>query len=426
MNIHLCLNEGKTANYIAVKIGKSTSTITREIKKYSINQKTRKNDCAYKSDCSKRNICNKATPCRGICYKCKAVPCKKYCNNYLQSKCEKLKSYPYVCNACVNKNYCSYDKTLYEANKAHNLSQKTLVNSRNGFNLTAEEILKIDKLASPMIKNGLTPYHIKQTYGDELPCSESTLRRLIHDCMLEARDGDLPEVVKRKRRKKHNKCRTEEKKIPISKVGRRYSDYIKKMETYRGMMVQMDCVEGIKTDKATLLTLHWPTVHMQIAILMNEHTVVEVVAALDKIEHALGSREMFNKYLGIILTDNGHEFMDIKLMERSIYGGNRTTVYFCDPNRSDMKAECETNHKLIRRIIPKRTSLEQFNQMDISLMVNHINSYKRNELMGKSPYEMGKFMMPPDFEDFCIALGLEEIQPEEIVLTPKLLQHKST
>lgn len=56
-------------------------------------------------------------------------------------------------------------------------------------------------------------------------------------------------------------------------------------------------------------------------------------------------------------------------------------------------------------------------------MMNHINSYKRNELMGKTPYEVGRFMMPPDF---CLALGLEEIAPEKVILTPKLLQQQST
>ena len=62
-------------------------------------------------------------------------------------------------------------------------------------------------------------------------------------------------------------------------------------------------------------------------------------------------------------------------------------------------------------------------QEDISLMMNHINSYKRNELMGKTPYEVGRFMMPPDF---CVALGLEEIAHEKVILTPKLLQQQST
>jgi len=46
--------------------------------------------------------------------------------------------------------------------------------------------------------------------------------------------------------------------------------------------------------------------------------------------------------------------------------------------------------------------------------------------MGKSPYEFGKFMMPPDFDDSRIALGLEDIPSTDVILAPKLLQHKTT
>lgn len=59
-------------------------------------------------------------------------------------------------------------------------------------------------------------------------------------------------------------------------------------------------------------------------------------------------------------------------------------------------------------------------------MMNHINSYKRNEIMGKSPYEFARFMMPSDFDDFCFSLGLEEIPAEQVILAPKLLQSRST
>jgi len=425
MHIHLGLNEGKSANAIALEINKSVSTVTREIKNHIVNQRTTKNDCVSKGICNCRNVCNKTPPCRGVCLKCK-TPCKKHCVDYVQSICEKLEKFPYVCNACTKRAYCSFTKQFYKADEAHNEAMNKLVTSRNGFNLTSAEIIKIDELASPMIKNGLSPYHVKQTYGDELPCSESTLRRLINASMLEARDIDLVEAVKRKRRKKRRPLHNEVKRANISKIGHMYKDYEDFVQDYTGIVVQMDCVEGKKTDNATLLTLHWPSIHMQIAIIMNEHTSVEVVDALDKIESALGSREMFNKYFPVILTDNGHEFMDIKRMERSIFGGKRTTIYFCEPNRSDQKGNCEVNHRFIRRIIPKGTSLEPFMQTHITFMMNHINSYKRNDLWGKSPYECGKFMMPDDFEEFCILLGLEEIPATEVNLTPSLLQTDST
>ena len=125
----------------------------------------------------------------------------------------------------------------------------------------------------------------------------------------------------------------------------------------------------------------------------------------------------------LILTDNGHEFTDILGMERSIFGGKRTKIFFCEPNRSDEKGNCENNHKYIRYIIPKGYSLEPYSQMDISIMMNHINSFKRKSIYGRSPYEMAMAVLP---SDFFILLGLEIISPEKVILTPSLLSQKQT
>ena len=182
----------------------------------------------------------------------------------------------------------------------------------------------------------------------------------------------------------------------------------------------MDCVEGAKEDKAVLLTLHFTSFKLQLAIIMDEQTAKNVVSALDKIEEALGS-ELFKSLFQVILTDNGSEFTDISGMERSIKGGKRTKIFFCEPNRSDEKGHCENNHKYIRYVIPKGTSLEPFSQSDISLVMNHINSYRRKSLFGKSPYEVAANILP---QDFFILLGLELIAPQEVVLTPKLLSYK--
>lgn len=111
--------------------------------------------------------------------------------------------------------------------------------------------------------------------------------------------------------------------------------------------------------------------------------------------------------------------MDIYGMERSIYGGTRSKIFFCEPNRSDEKGHCENNHKYIRYVIPKGTSLESYSQKDISLMMDHINSYKRKSLFGKCPYEAARTILP---EDFFLLLGLEQIPPERVILQPRLLK----
>lgn len=198
---------------------------------------------------------------------------------------------PYVCNACKSAPYCSYEKKIYNPKFAEKEYRDALVDKRNGFDLTEDEIDRIDEMVSPLIMNGLSPYHIKQTYGDELPICEATLRKLIAQCKLTARNINLRDQVKRRpRRKSVPKLHNES--LSAAKIGHRYEYYLHYMSLHETHTVQL-------------------------AFIMDCHTSSCVVKTLDKTEEALGS-ELFKKAFPVILTDNGHEFTDIAGMERFI------------------------------------------------------------------------------------------------------------
>ncbi len=413
------LENRSSVRELANRLHKSTSSITRELERHAETRPATKNDCKHRTSCKRRNLCVSGHKNCSIvyCSKCSKQACKAYCDRYEKEICPKLQKAPHLCNGCRYINVgCSYEQRIYSAKKAQNFYRDLLVNRRNGFDLTGAELTAINDLASPLLKNGLSVYHVSQTLGNRLPCSETTLRRLIAACELDAKNIDLRQTVSRKVRTKprhmHNELPT------ISKLGHTYKDYLAVRDDYGNSIVQMDCVEGIKTDKAVLLTLHFPLFHMQLALIMNEHTSGCVVETLDKVENALG-KELFAMNFPLILTDNGHEFADIEGMERSVFGGMRTRVYFCEPNHSNQKGACENNHKFIRYVIPKSTSLEPYNQSQITLMMNHINSYKRKELYGNCPYDLAKSGFP---EDFFTLLGLEQIPADELNLTPGLLK----
>lgn len=412
------LRRGESFRAIALYLQKSPTTIAREVKTHAQTVKSKGNDCINRRDCNHKAVCPKPNCSSTLCKRCK-IPCKKYCPDYSKAYCEKLLLPPYVCNGCTNEHYCNYEQRIYNPKTAESEYRDMLVNRRNGFDLSYEQIVLIDEMVSPLIYNGLSPYHIKQTYGDKLPVSEATLRKLIAQGELNARNINLRDQVKRRPRKKstqklHNET------LSVLKIGHKYEDYLQYMSTHDTYAVQMDCVEGKKEDSAVLLTLHFPQFRMQLAYIMDEHTSACVVSALDKLEESLGS-DLFKQIFPVILTDNGHEFIDISGMERSIYGGSRTKIFFCEPNRSDEKGACENNHKYIRYIIPKGTSMESFDQLDINLMMNHVNSFLRKELFGKSPYDVAMAVLP---QDFFILLGLEKISPEDIILKPSLFFRK--
>ena len=69
--------------------------------------------------------------------------------------------------------------------------------------------------------------------------------------------------------------------------------------------------------------------------------------------------------------------------------------------------------------IPKGTDLEQYTQNDINLMMNHINSYARESLGNKSPYEMFSFLYGQEILDL---LECHRIPPQEVTLSPSVFR----
>lgn len=411
------LNKRESTHSIAQELGVSPTTIQREIHRHIIFIKPTENDCKIRFDCVYKHLCGQEK-CNRRCSKCKVVKCSKYCTDYEKYDCGKKNPYFSLCNGCKSITFCNLEKCVYKGSYADKEYREVLSSSRSGFDVTDKEMERIDTLASPLIKNGLSPYHVKQTLGDELPVSESTLRRMIDRCELNARNVDLRDKVKRNPRDTTRNV-VRNKNLSVSKLGHFYADYLRYIEEHDVFTVEMDCVEGTKEDKAVLLTLTWRELSFQIALILEEQTSDEVVKALDKLADVLGE-DLFKRVFPLILTDNGTEFCNISAMETSKRGFKRTKIFFCDPNRSDQKGTCENHHKMIRYCIPKGTSLEQFKQTDISLMMNHINSYKRKALFGKSAFDLAKGSLP---EDFFVLLGLEEIEPDKIILSPKLFLH---
>ena len=412
IRIEALLGEGFSLRYIADRLDKSPSTISREIRKHTVTRSPNCCDCIYSPGCSRRLVCGSSS-CPKKCKTC--AKAKKYCPDYVQAFCDTLLDHPLqLCNPCHKKQFCHYEKRFYCGKTAQQQYLDTLVNSRNGFDLTAGQLKEINEIVSPLVHRGQSIYHIVKTNQEALPVSESTLRRLINSCELDARLVDLPEAVKRKPRRKA-KTHPDP---PVSKTGHLYSDFLAFTLKNDVPVVQMDCVEGAKTDAGAILSLHFVMFHMQLYFALELHDSASVVGMLDRIEEALG-KELFASCFPLILTDNGKEFSDIKGMERSVYGGKRTKVFFCEPNRSDQKAQCETNHKLFRRIVKKGTSVDALMQADMVLVTNHINSYVRRSLFEKCPYDLARKILP---DDFFALLSLEQIPAKEVLLTPELLK----
>lgn len=289
------LNFQKSIRSIAKELGKSPSTILREIRNHSVIIKEEFTDCLNRKDCNCRHLCGK-TDCKKLCSRC-SIPCRKFCSDYVKAFCDKLAESPYVCNGCTHLNLCRRERNLYRANKAEQLYRDALTLSRSSFDITEKELNTINELASPMLKNGLSPYNVKQTYGDKLPVSESTLRRMIDNNELDARNIDLRDKVKRRPRKTTNNT-ARKKTLTTQKLGHLYKDYLQYIEDNDVFVTEMDCVEGIKEEDPVLLTLTFKSLSIQLAFIMENQTTKCVVETLNKIEDAL-EKELFASIFSI-------------------------------------------------------------------------------------------------------------------------------
>jgi hypothetical protein len=97
-------------------------------------------------------------------------------------------------------------------------------------------------------------------------------------------------------------------------------------------------------------------------------------------------------------------------------------MFYCDPQASYQKGSAERNHEFIRMFIPKGKSLDGFTQADISLMMDHINSYTRESLGDKSPYDMFEFLYGSEALDL---LGCHRISPNDVTLNRSIFRKEN-
>lgn len=415
------LRHHRTFTEIAQIIGCSPDTISKEIRKHryskpSDSKRFIPNRCKYRDTCRRRNVCDKkrGRKCIIPCREC--TSCNKLCPDYVDAPCPIATKAPYVCNACPKSRTCFFEKYLYNAEYAHREYKETLRTSREGIDLTKDELVALDELVSPLIKKGQPIAHILANHGEEIPCKERTLYTYLSNGYLTAKSIDMRRSVRyKKRRKKGNE---EVKTSPRKKAGHHYKDFQEWLAVDPSQrVVEMDTVEGRKGGKV-LQTLFWRQEKLMLAYLLESKEMANTVGTLDRLEKVLGE-EAFRVMFPVILTDNGTEFADPDLFEFSEDGRRRTNLFYCEPRRSEQKGSLEKNHEYIRYVLPKGTSFDDLTQEKVLLLMSHINSTARPGLHGMSPMQLALQCFGKEAME---RLGLTFIPSDEVNLTPKLLK----
>ena len=402
---------------IARKVGKSPSSISREVMKHRVESNKGAfgrvtNRCIHRRKCERMGICNLRCPRRcSACSKCNSV-----CPHYQEDICTRLSSPPYVCNGCKDEYRCVLRKKYYYHDDAETAYKLQLREARTGATLTEEERKVLGKLLESGLERGQSIHHMMVFRKDEFQVSERSVYRYVNLGLFSQHPGraELPKAPgMRPRRKKGRELKIDSK----CRIGRSLADFEQYCHQHHNpSVVEMDSVIGCRGGKV-LLTLNFNNCTFLLVFIRDSNNSQSVIDLFNQLEKLLGT-EVFKRLFPVILTDNGSEFSNPEALEKSCLNkGRRTRIFYCDPYSSWQKGHVENNHENLRKIFPKGVSLNRFSPEQIQLSVSHLNSFARaslNNIPAISLFEQlyGKKILQK--------LGIKLIPPEEICLTPQL------
>lgn len=337
--------------------------------------------------------------------------------------CEKTLKPPYVCNACPSRKGCRKTRYYYDAQDAQGKYETLRTDSRIGIDMTSIEFKELNNIVSEEIKNGHSFAMIMRNHGNDFSVGKRTLYNYVEKGYLDIINLDLPRKIRYKKRKRNETPIPKDTKIRVNRTYEDFKNYVKLYNdnNFNINIVEMDTVEGIKGyDESVLLTLLWRQANFILAFKLDNKTSENVSKFFSYLKELLGY-ETFHTLFPIILTDNGTEFSkpdDIEFNGKHVY---KTKLFYCDPGKSGQKGKIENNHEYIRRFIPKGNSFNEFTQDDINLMINHINSVKRDSLEGDNPYTLMKEFLPKKIIEL---FDIKEVEQKNIILKNKLFDYK--
>lgn len=403
------IENGSTKTSIANTIGKDNSTVGKEIALH----RTLKSKCALPLECKAYQHCKLGRNC--------TIACPKY----TPFKCNRRDRSPGACNGCSNYPKCRFDKYWYDAGTAEKEYRQELVDARQGVNLTTSEAKAIADAVGPLLNQGISPYSVIQSHP-ELGICEKTLYNYIESGILKAFGVDafsLRRQLSRKlpKQKAVQYKKREDRSFLKGRTFKEYKEYI--AEHPNAGIVQMDTVYNDVSNGPFIQTFKFKNIPFFFALYHQSKTAVDMVSGVDTLESILG-KDLFNKYVEVLLTDRGGEFYSANDLEFRPDETRRTRVFYCDPMQSGQKGTLENNHIELRYILPKESDLFALgltSQKPLDLICAHLNSVAKESLHGKSHFDCLSFFAPELFERF-IDYGLVPIPCDDILLKPGLIK----
>jgi IS30 family transposase len=331
--------------------------------------------------------------------------------------CKTLLRWPYVCNGCPKKAKCMFRaRWEYSAKEAQSDYERTLSESRDGLDMTPEDMACMEERMRECVEKGRSPASEFVAHEGEMPCSLRSFYRRVDEGKSSVISLDL--IRKVKLRKRRRKAARAESPNPARK-GREYADFLRFLAAHPGIfVVEIDTVESGRGDPSCLLTIHFTFARFMLAIKLASKTAAEVSRAFRSLRAAVGD-EAYRRLFPVVLTDNGCEFFEPEAIEFSDATGERlTSLFFCESYASYQKGAIEENHTLVRYVFPKGFCFGGTSQEKVDLAMSNVDSYCR-ESLGTCPYAL---MAAYYGEEILAEMKIRAVSPDLIVLRPTLIK----
>lgn len=291
--------------------------------------------------------------------------------------------------------FLNYDYSTRKEYCADVAQRKTIERGHNKgiqYKLTGDAPL-LSRISELIKDRHYSPYAVLQTLKKESPDAltmcETTLYKYIHLGLIpDVSDSDLYiKVNKKKKKKKEAEKRPCYKKPPEKSIVYRPED-IGTRESYGHW--EIDTVYGGQCcrSKTALLVLTERKTLEEYYISIADRTMKSVVSALDNLEKGMGI-DAFRKKFKTITADNGAEFGDGSMIERSatVPDKKRTQVYFCHPYSSWERGQNENQNRFVRRWVKKGGDLSAYTPEEWEGITAWVNNYPRRKYNGMSAKE---------------------------------------
>ena len=203
--LEAALRERKPFAQISRETGIPRPTIKREVVNRRVEStKTscgrRFNPCARRDRCDAAGMCGRPD-CSRSCASC-GLRCREgLCPRFEEELCPRLAAPPYVCNGCPDEQRCRLRKQYYLHRAAHEGYRRTLVESRQGVNLTEGELMALSETLAPALARGQSPHHATVASPESFAVCGRTVYSYVNGGVLPSKRHSLPMAVRYRKRR---------------------------------------------------------------------------------------------------------------------------------------------------------------------------------------------------------------------------------